>query len=191
MKALPRAAAVDYLAVMMRPCFLVFVRAALMAAGVLLSATLMAGGSSRPAAAQTSSAVLSEALAAELARPLTPPESWAVAQAVRDHSGPLRDARSALAARVAAAVNLPTEEVLALLPPLGRGPQSVLRPLAPVLADHLARPLSAAEQAGVAAAERDHAASLAPHRENLTHRVEVLTGVPASRVLPLLAACGL
>lgn len=189
---LPKPVAVDYLAAMIRLTLPLRRRAAvLVAAAMLMAAALAVVAGPRPALAQSSSAVLSDALAAELRRPLTPPEAWAVTQAVRDHVGRLREARLALAARAGEAVGLATEAVVDLLPPLGRGPQSVEPPLAPALADRLARPLSPVEQEAVAAAEAERMAALDPHRRDLARRLAALTGVPAEQVLPLLPACGL
>lgn len=149
-----------------------------------------------PVAAQgspsaSSSGALAEALAVELGRPLTPPEGWALQQTVVDHLGKVRQVRAAFVERLAVATGLAAETVEAELPPLGRGSLSAPRDLRPGIAAGLGRPLAAAEEQAVAAAEADRTAALQPHRQALADRLAVLTGLAPARILPLLPGLGL
>lgn len=160
-------------------------------AAVLVLSVLILAAVPTPAPAQSSSAALGEAMAAELERPLTPPEAWAVQQTVRDHLGRVRAARDVFARRLAAATGLAPERIVDLLPPLGRGTLSAEADPVPALEEGFGRALTEAEEQALAAAAAERDAALAPHRDALVERLAALTELDAARILPLLPGLGL
>lgn len=143
-------------------------------------------------AAQTTTVALTQALEAHMDRPLSPPEAWAAATAARNHAHDVRRIRDAFTVRLAEATGLSKDAVAALIPPLGRGPQSAMpADLPEALADRLGRPLTKVEATAIADANTERQAALAPHRAVLITTLARLTDLPPERISPLLPKLGL
>ncbi|WP_404383663.1 hypothetical protein [Caenispirillum salinarum] len=157
-----------------------------------LALGIAAGLAPAPAAAQTTPVALTQALEANMDRPLTPPEAWAAASAAQSHASDVRRIRDAFAARVVEITRLSPDAVAGVIPPLGRGPQSAMPDdLEPALSQALGRPLTAAEAAALRQADAERRDAISPHRRTLAERLERLTDLPADRITPLLEGLGL